>query len=234
MVGWTCVLALGMPLLAQQVQLPPGAPYIRVHGEATVSAQPDRMQMDVGVISQGATSQAAGEANAKQSNTVVEQLRKLVPAANIKTVNFSINPNYHYSTDGAPPTIMGYTANNTVRLELDDLKALRAVVDAATRSGASNVNRVTFALRDESRARSEALGKAADQAKAGAEALAQRMRVKLGRVLSVEEEQPVIVAPGRQVELAASVKNGGAEAPLIEPGTIEVHASVRLTIEITQ
>jgi uncharacterized protein YggE len=60
------------------------------------------------------------------------------------------------------------------------------------------------------------------------------MRVKLGRVLSVEEEQPVIVAPGRQVELAASVKSGGAEPPMIEPGTIEVHASVRLTIEITQ
>ena len=42
--------------------------------------------MDVGVISQGATSQAAGEANAKQSNAVVEQLRKLVPAANVATL----------------------------------------------------------------------------------------------------------------------------------------------------
>ena len=82
------VLALGIPLLAQQVQLPPAVPYIRVHGEATVSAQPDRMQMDVGVISQGSTSQAAADANAKQSNAVVEQLRKLVPAANIKTDQF--------------------------------------------------------------------------------------------------------------------------------------------------
>jgi uncharacterized protein YggE len=60
------------------------------------------------------------------------------------------------------------------------------------------------------------------------------MKVKLGRVLSIEEEQPVIVAPGRQVELAASGKSGAAEVPVVEPGTIEVHASVRLTIEITQ
>src|SRR5690242_5481482 len=137
MLRWACVLALGSRVLAQQVQLPPSAPYIRVHGESTVSAQPDRMQMDVGVISQGATSQAAAEANAKQSNAVVNQLRKLVPAANIKTINFSINPNYQYSTDGAPPTIQGYTANNTVRLELDDLKALHTLIDAATRTGAS-------------------------------------------------------------------------------------------------
>ena len=63
--------------------------------------------------------------------------------------------------------------------------------------------------------------------------LAERMKVKLGRVLSVEEEQPVVVAPGRQVELAASGKSGG-EAPVVEPGTIEVHASVRLTIEIVE
>ena len=234
MLRWTVVLALGIPILAQQVQIPPAVPYLRVHGEATVSAQPDRMQMDVGVITQGSTSQAAADANAKQSNTVVEQLRKLVAAANIKTINFSINPNYRYSTDGAPPAILGYTANNTVRLELDDLKALRALIDAATRSGANNVNRVTFALRDESQARAEALGKAADQARAGAQALAQKMKVKLGRVLSIEEEQPVVVAPGRQVELTAAAKSGASEAPVVEPGTIEVHASVRLTIEISQ
>src|SRR5436305_7754105 len=146
MLRWPTVLAWGLPLLAQQVSVPPSVPYVRVHGEATVSAPPDRMQMDVGVISQGATSQAAAEANAKQSNQVVEQLRKLVPAANIKTVNFSVNPNYHYPQGGAPPTITGYTANNTVRLELDDLKAVPTVIEAATRSGANNVNRVTFAL----------------------------------------------------------------------------------------
>ncbi len=207
------------------------APYIRVHGEATVSALPDRVQMDVGVISQSATSQAAAELNARQSSAVVEQLHKLVPAANITTVNFSVNPNYQYPRDGSPPVILGYTANNTVRLELDDLKAVRSVIEAATRSGASNVNRVTFALRDESRARAEALGKAADQARAGAQALADRMKVKLGRLLSLEEEQPVIVSPGRQLELTAATKAGGESAP-VEPGSIEVRASVRLTIEV--
>src|SRR5262249_35545588 len=55
------LLAMGLPLAAQQISIPPAVPYIRVHGEATVSAQPDRMQMDVGVISQGPTSQAAAD-----------------------------------------------------------------------------------------------------------------------------------------------------------------------------
>jgi uncharacterized protein len=233
MFRWPLLLALGIPAIAQTIPFSPNVPFIRVHGEATISAPPDRMQMDVGVVTQGTTAQAAAETNSSQSNAVAEQLRKVVPAANIKTINFSVNPNYQYPKDGSPPTIQSYTANNTVRLELDDLKILRSVIEAATRSGANNVNRVTFALRDESVARADALGKAADQAKSGAQALAQRMKVKLGRILSVEEEQPVIVAPGRQVELAAS-KSAATEPPVVEPGSIEIHASVRLTIEVVQ
>ena len=209
-------------------------PYVRVHGDATISELPDRVQLDVGVISQGATSEAAAELNAKQSKAVMDALRQTLPAGNIQTVNFSVNPNYQYPKDSSPPTILGYTANNTVRLQLDDLSLLRKVIDAATRSGASNVNRVNFALRDESKARAEALGKAADQARAGALALAERLHLKLGRLLRVEEEQPVIVSPGRQVEFAASPQAGAAETTPIEPGSIDVHASVSLTFEVGQ
>jgi len=231
MVRWPLVLAVTLPLLAQSGPTTATVPYVRVHGEATVSAQPDRVQMDVGVISQGATSQAATELNARQSNGVIAQLRAIVPPANIRTVNFSVNPNYQYPKDG-PPTILGYTANNTVRLELDDLKLLPNVIEAATKSGANNVNRVTFALRDESKARAEALSKAADEARSGAEALALRLKVKLGRLLGVEEEQPVIVSPGRQVELPALAKT--TQSVPVEPGTIEIHANVSLTFEVMQ
>jgi uncharacterized protein YggE len=190
--------------------------------------------LDVGVISQGATSEAAAELNAKQSRLVIDTLGKALPAANIQTVNFSVNPNYQYPKDGSPPTILGYTANNTVRLAVDDLSLVPKLVDAATKAGASNVNRVNFMLRDESKARAEALGKAADQARAGAIALADRLHVKLGPLLRIEEEQPVIVAPGRQVELSSAAKAGPAAATPIEPGSIEVHASVSLTFQVSQ
>lgn len=220
--------------VAQQVTLPPAVPYVRVHGEATISERPDRVQLDVGVISQGSTSEAAAELNARQSKAVIDALRGALPAANVQTVNLSVNPNYQYPKDGSPPTILGYTANNTVRLQLDDLSLVRKLIDAATKSGASNVNRLNFGLRDESKARAEALGRAADQARAGAAALAERLHVKLGRLLRVEEEQPVIVSPGRQVEFSASAEAGASANTPIEPGSIDVHASVSLTFEVSQ
>jgi uncharacterized protein YggE len=226
--------AVAVAAAAQQITVPPQVPYVRVHGDATISQPPDRVQLDVGVISQGATSEAAAGLNAKQSKTVIESLRQALPAGNIQTVNFSVNPNYQYPTDGSTPSILGYTANNTVRVQLDDLSRLHVLIDAATKAGASNVNRLNFALRDESKARAEALGKAAEQARAAAAALAERLHVKLGRLLRIEEEQPVIVSPGRQVELTASPEAGATAGTPIEPGSIDVHASVSVTFEVNQ
>ncbi len=213
--------------------MPPAVPFVRVHGDSTVSAQPDRAQLDIGIITQDPTAKGASDLNAKQSNGVVDQLRALVPPNNIKTVNFSVNPNYHYPQGGGTPTILGYTANNTVRVQIDDLSKLHKLIDIATKSGANNVNRLNFMLKDEFKARAMALAQAAEQAKAGAEALAVAMNEKLGPVLRVEEGQPVVVSPLHQIELSMA-KSGPAETAPVEPGNIDIHASVNITFELTR
>jgi len=222
------VLAMLPGILLAQSNMPP---YVRVHGEATVSVDPDQAQIDIGVITQGATAEAASDANAKQAQAVIDQLKSAAPAAVIKTVNFSINPNYRYPKDGGTPTILGYTANNTVRMQLDDVSLVRKVIDVAAKSGANNLNRLNFTLKDERPFRAQALGDAAQQARSSAEALASSLHLKLGRVLQIEEGQPVIVTPPRQVEFARADSN---TEPPISPGDIDVHASVNLTYELIQ
>jgi uncharacterized protein YggE len=218
---------LGASLWAQDARLPP---YVRVHGEATISVEPDQAQIDIGVITQGATSQAASDANSKQASGVIDQLKAAIPSATIKTVNFSVNPNYKYAKEGGTPTILGYTANNTVRLELNDTALVRKVIDVATKSGANNVNRLNFTLKDEKPYRARALGEAAAQARSSADALAASLHLKVGGVLQVDEGQPVIVSPARQVDFARAESN--TETPL-SPGNIDVHASVNVTFELT-
>jgi uncharacterized protein len=223
-------LVLLAPLCAQETTRN-SIPSILVHGEATVSANPDEANIDIGIVSQAPTSQAAADLNAKQSDTVMQALRALVPPSNVKTENFAVNPNYRYPKDGGAPTILGYTANNTVRVVLDDISKLRKVIDAATQAGASNVNRLTFTLHDEKAVRARALAEAARQAHAGAEALAVSLKVKLGRLLRVEEGQPVIVSPAREIELGKAESTD--QGPIL-PGNIEVHANVKLTFELLQ
>jgi uncharacterized protein YggE len=218
-------------VLAQEYTLPPSVPFVRVHGESTVSAQPDRAQLDIGVTTQDSTVQGATDLNAKQSNTVVSELRALVPSTNIKTVNFSVNPNYRYPQGGGSPTILGYTANNTVRVQIDDLSKLQKVIDIATKSGANNVNRLNFMLRDEEKARAEALAKAAELARSGAQSLAAALNERIGHILRVEEGQPVVISPGRQVEISMAKSQSSQQTP-VEPGNIEIHASVNVTFEL--
>jgi uncharacterized protein YggE len=225
------ILLAGLAMMqAQEAIHTTEVPSVRVHGESTVSAEPDQVQFDIGVVTQAAGAKEASDQNAEQTKALVDELRTLIPSASIKTVNFSVNPNYRYPKEGTP-TIAGYTANNTVRLVLNDITLLQKIIDVATKSGANSINRLTFLLQHEEAVRAQALGNAAVQAQAGAQALAASLKLKLGRLLRVEEGQPVIVSPARQISFGRAQST---EVTPLSPGTIDVHADVNLTYEIVQ
>jgi uncharacterized protein len=204
-----------------------------VHGEATVSVPPDLAQIDIGVISQAAASEAAAQQNERRSAQLLQQLRTVLPSFDLKTVSVTVNPNYRYPKEGGAPVIQGYTAISTVRLNLTNLAVLRKIIDVATRAGASNINRLTFGLRDEKTARGHALADAAEQARSGAEALAGSLHLKLNKISRVEEVQPVIISPGREVEITP-LKEESSISPSLSPGLIQIHASVNVTFDTSE
>ena len=224
------VLLLGVGTLSAQESDAKMPPYIRTMGEATVTVRPDRAMIDVGVVTQAATSQTAVSQNAQKLETTLASLRQLLGAgADIKTISYSVTPNYQYPREGGQPTITGYTATNTVRVTLDDLTKVGNVIDTATQGGANQIQNLRFTLKDESAVKAQALGEAAVKARASAQALATALSMRVVRVLSVVEAgSPVI--PIRDVAFA---KAEGASTP-IEPGTIEVNASVTMTVEVSQ
>jgi uncharacterized protein YggE len=216
---------------AAAAQTPAGErlpPSIRTSGEAVITVQPDRAQIDVGVVTQAAVSQTAVTQNAQKLEATLSRLRSLLGAnADIKTISYSVSPVYVYPREGGEPTISGYTASNTVRVTLDDLTQVGKVIDAATEAGANRVQNLRFTLRDERNAQSQALREAAQQARRKADALASALNLNIIRVLSVEESSPVAI-PYRE---AVFTRAEAASTP-IEPGTIEVRATVTLTVEV--
>jgi uncharacterized protein YggE len=206
---------------------------IRVIGNAVVTAKPDRAQIDVGVLTQGPESQQAAAQNAKQLDAVNAALRKVLgPDADIKTIRYSLNPNYQYQPDGGQPTIFGYVATNLVRVTVDDLTKVSTVIDAATQAGANHVESVRFMVRDQDAVRSQALREAASRAKAEGDVLASALNLRIRRILSVEDSR-ASAGTSDDVPVAAirAADAGGAPAP-IEPDGIQVDASVTLTLEV--
>lgn len=204
-------------------------PSIQTSGEAVITAKPDRAQIDIGVTTQADTSQTAASRNATQLETALSQLRRVLgPGADIKTISYSLSPNYRYPTGGGEPTITGYTATNIVRVTLDDLTQVGKVIDAATTSGANRVQSLQFTLKNKESVESQALSEAAVSARKKAATLAAALGLRIVRILSISESSPVVV-PLREVAYARA----GATSTPIETGTIEVRASVSLTVEIS-
>jgi uncharacterized protein YggE len=226
-----CSLILTIAAGVAQSAMAPST--LLVHGEATVAVAPDVAQVDIGVTTQASSSDAATELNEKRTAELVRQLKTVLRSTNVRTINFSVNPNYRYPKEGGPPAITGYTATNTVRLELADLSLLRKLIELATRSGATSINRLQFALRNEKAARGQALSQAADQARSSAQALAASLQLKLDRVVHVEEVQPVIISPAREIEIS-SLKDESNSSVSLSPGNIQIHASINVTYETSE
>ena len=127
------------------------------------------------------------------------------------------------------PMIAGYTATNIVRVTLDDLTKVGSVIDTAAEGGSNRIQNLRFMLKDEGAAEAQALREAALKARTKAQALASALGLNVIRVLSVSES----TAPVYPVRDVAFARAETASTP-IEPGTIEVRATVALTLEISQ
>jgi uncharacterized protein YggE len=203
---------------------------IRVTGDATVTAKPERAQIDVGVLTQEKQSQNAATQNARQLESILTALHKLLGAdADIKTVNYTLSPDYQYRPIGGKASVSSYTAMNVVRVTIDDLEKVGSVIDAATQAGANHVESVRFTVRDPQVLHSQAMREAALKARANADALASALNLKILRTLTVEETGDSPTSP--DMSLMDAREAGPAPTP-IQSGSFVVTANVALTVEV--
>lgn len=225
-----------LPLLAlllatmTTAQETPKTHFVRATGEATVTARPDRAQISIGVLTQSSNAQGAATANAAQTTQVIDAIKHtLGQGGELKTSGYSISPQYQYTANRSPK-ITGYQASNTVLIIVNDLALLGKVIDAASDSGANNINGVSFSLKDDAAARNQALAEAAAKARAAAEAIAKALNVHVVSVLQAEaSETPTFRPLNRSFAAMQAVPNGPTP---IEPGDLDIHATVTVTLEV--
>jgi uncharacterized protein len=207
-------------------------PSITAQGEAVITAEPDQAQIDIGVLTQARNAPDAAKENAEKLSRVLAQIKKLLGKGDeVKTTGYSLNPNYRYP-QGGKPEITGYTAVNVLQIRTGNLAEVGKLIDAGMQSGANQINRLVFTLKDEHSAQVQALRMAAQKAQSKADQMAGALGLKLVRVLSLTENErgvrPIIAQTrGMQAEALTSA----APTP-VEAGNIEVRSSVTLTAEI--
>jgi hypothetical protein len=138
---------------------------------------------------------------------------------------------YNYPRDGGAPTLTGFTANNTVEATVGDLSLPGKIIDTAIQAGANRVDGLRFSMKDDQPLRGQALRAAGLQARSHADAIALGLGVRLGAVLAAAEGYTVGTLAG---DTSRSGIAAAAPPTPVQPGNVEVSATVTLEIEIAQ
>jgi uncharacterized protein len=202
-----------------------------VTGEGKVTATPDKATVVVGVQAQGTTVQEAQDKLNGAINKVSTAIKGVgIDAGDIKTDNYSINPNIDYQNN---QKITGYNANTNLTVTIKDVSKANQVIDQATKAGANQVGNVQFDVADQTKFQDQAREKAVADAKKKAEDAARIAGFSLGKIINYAESQGGGVP--RPYAMAADAKSapGVAAVPTqVEPGSNEIVVSVTLSYEI--
>jgi uncharacterized protein YggE len=201
-------------------------------GEAVIMRAPDRAWVSIAAESRARTAEEAQRANSEAMRAVNAKIKAAgVADEAIQTIGYNLQPEFDYAN--GRQTLRDYLARNEVRVRVDALDRLGAIISAAVASGATSVSGVRFDLKDRDSVEREALGRAVADATARAAAAAAGGHVSITRVIRIEEQRESDVPQPRPVMMTARMAASDAQAAVpVESGQIEVRARVTVTSEI--
>ena len=161
---------------------------IAVSGTGEVYGTPDTLQMRFGVsVLRPTVQQAVGDAAALADELIGTLMSSGVTADDIQTANYSINPEYDYSSDQRK--LIGYRVDNTVVAKIRDIDAAGSVIDATVSEVGDEiqVSGVSFSIEDDTELIAAARAAAWDDAYAKAQQLAELSGTTLGDAVTIRE-----------------------------------------------
>jgi uncharacterized protein len=197
---------------------------ITVVGTGSAKAVPDVAEWSFGVRTEGESASAALRDNAAAAKRLIDTLKGAgIKGEDLRTETVSLYP----QTDEMGRGILGYTASNTVHATMPISKA-GTVIDEAVAAGANEVYGPNLRVSDSDEQYAQAVDEAFDDARARADAVAQKAGVTLGRPISIVEGGGSVPGPVYGRALA----EGAADVP-IEPGQQEIQAVLTVTFAIS-
>jgi uncharacterized protein YggE len=210
---------------------PNEGPVVVTAGEAILKRAPDRAWVQVTAESRARSPREAQKLNADAMSAVIQKLKGAGLAGDaIQTRGYDLQPEFDYAN--GRQTLRGYVARNTVEVRLDDLARVGEVLDASVTAGATSIGGVRFDLKDRSGVEREALRLAVEDARRRADAAASGAGMKVERVVRIEEQRAAPIPPPRPAVMAMRAEVAQAAEPPIEPGEVEIRASVTMVAAI--
>lgn len=222
------LLCLGMSSVAMAAP-GPGPAVISVSGQGRADVAPDMAVVNIGIVTTGKTAQLAQAENAKVASDVTAALGQLgIFSKDIQT-HYTMSPVYE---KGDYRKAAGYRASNTVTVNVNDVAKTGQVIDTALKSGATDVNGLSFGLKDARSVRNTALQMAVQDARSKADAIAAALGVKIVGIQNVKEDGGNFARYEVANARLAKLDGGAAADTPVSAGTVEVNADVHIDFQI--
>ncbi len=207
---------------------------LNVNGDAKLSADPEKIEVSLGVETIALTAKESQQDNADVMNAVKNSLKSIgIASKDIKTTQYSLDVVQHWDEDNREYEIDGYRTTHIIKIESTDINKAGDIIDKAVQSGANKVSGVVFSLTDAKikELRLQALKDAGVNAKEKADAIASSLGITIKRVYQASEGyayyQPYDVQKSYEMAVA------GTSTPTeISPGQIEISASISVSYEL--
>ena len=196
-----------------------------VTGEGKVTVVPDLAVLNLGMSTKKNTVKLAQA----EANTVINGLTKAIKElgvkdADIKTTNYSVYPDYDY-TSGSN-RIVGYNVNISLSVTVRNIDSVNDILDKVATLGANSVGGIQFTVADDKlkELNREARLKAISDAKEKAEELAKLSGMTLGKIVNIQEGN------NRSYPQPMMLKAEGSDTQ-IQPGSTDIVSNITLFYE---
>jgi len=228
-------LWVGLSLLAagcgHMHRHPGGPPTVMASGQGKITGTPDKATVTVAAISEAKEAETAAAQSAAVQTQIVDAAKVIVGAeGSVQTTSYSLNPVYDYTDN--KQILRGYQVRNAITVELWNTKSVGPLIDAAVKAGASEVNSISFGLRDGTALRQKAIAAASKDALREATAAAEGLGLKVGEVrnVAVGSTSGSMPVPMEKFARVAAV----SDATPVEAGSVDMTATVTIEVQLVK
>ncbi len=203
---------------------------INVVGTGQISVKPDIALISLSVVSESKKISDAQNDNTQKMNNIIGFLKNDLGILDkdLKTTNYNIYPDYTYTRDGQK-IFLGYKVTQTLEVKIRDLSKVGNVIEGATERGSNEISSLQFTNEDLEKTKIDARKLAIDNAKEKAKTLVSQLGVKLGKIVSFNEN---FYTPTPYPLMKETLGLGGGATPEIQTGENEISVNVSITYEI--
>lgn len=211
---------------------------INVQGSSTINAMPNLVTIYFNIETSGDTTSEASEANSK----IVEQLKSSLILLGIekeKIISQNYNVYQEYDWVNNQRVEKGYKATHSIKVEIstDESDKIGDIIDAGTKAGAG-INYINFELTSElqNQYKAQAMQFAAEDARMKAEAIAQGLNKKVGRLVSVSTSDfnysPWGLYESKGLAIDETAEEAKVAATNIQPGEQEIYGQITAVFKL--